>query len=352
LHILAGLVKEIWHTIDEAAVYILFGILVAGLIQMFVDKDKIAKHLGKRGLKSVLLAAICGIPLPLCSCGVLPTAISLRKNGASKGATLSFLISTPESGVDSIAISYALLDPIMTVFRPVAAFITAITAGIFENIFGKKEQKTASSKIDACINCGEDGKGHVHSLGQRFKYGMRYAFVDLLGDISVWLLIGIIVAGIISYFIPQTIIENYLGSGWQAMFLMLIVGMPLYICATASTPIAAALIAKGMSPGVALVFLLVGPATNIAGILSVGKFLGRRSLFIYLFSISVCAILLGLLLNHIYLISGINIQATFGKAGEVLPHSLKVISAIVLIVLMIYSIRHDIKEKKVKESRG
>ncbi|MBL7071099.1 MAG: SO_0444 family Cu/Zn efflux transporter [Candidatus Omnitrophica bacterium] len=338
------LAKEIWHTVDEAAIYILFGIFVAGLIQMFVDKAKIAKHLGGRGAKSVLLAAMCGIPLPLCSCGVLPTAISLRKNGASKGATLSFLISTPESGVDSIAISYALLDPIMTVFRPIAAFITAIVAGTFENIFGKKEQEVASSKASTCVSCGEADKQHSHSFMQKFKYGMRYAFVDLLGDISKWLMLGIIIAGIISYFVPQTLIQYYLGRGWQAMFLMLIVGIPLYICATASTPIAAALILKGMSPGVALVFLLVGPATNIAGILSVGRFLGRRSVIIYLLSISICAIGLGLLLNQIYSLSGINIRATIGKAGEVIPHYIKTLSSIILVVLMVNGIRLRQKE--------
>ena len=346
ISMLTGLIKEIWHTIDEASLYILFGIFVAGLIQMFVDKDKIARHLGGRGIKSVLLAAICGIPLPLCSCGVIPTAISLKKNGASKGATLSFLISTPESGVDSIAISYALLDPLMTIFRPIAAFVTAIIAGILENIFGKKEKDVTSSPIDSCVFCNGEDKGHNHSLIQKFKYGMRYAFVDLLGDISKWLMLGIVIAGIISYFVPQSVIENYLGHGWQAMLIMLIVGIPLYICATASTPIAAALIAKGMSPGVALVFLLVGPATNIAGILSVGKFLGKRSIIIYLLSISVCAVILGLLLNQIYLISGINIRATLGKAGEVLPHYLKIISAVILIVLMAYGIGHEINEKK------
>lgn len=247
--ILTDLIKEIWHTVDEASMYILFGIFVAGLIQMFVDKDKITRHLGGHGVKSVLLAAICGIPLPLCSCGVIPTAVSLRKNGASKGATLSFLISTPESGVDSIAISYALLDPIMTIFRPIAAFITAIIAGIAENILGKKEKEPTSSQMDSCVFCNGENKIHNHSLIHKFKYGMRYAFVDLLGDISKWLMLGIVIAGVISYFVPQTLIENYLGYGWQAMLIMLIVGIPLYICATASTPIAAALIAKGMSPG-------------------------------------------------------------------------------------------------------
>jgi len=340
-----GLLREVWHTFDDASFYILFGIFIAGLIQVFVDKDKIAKHLGKPGFKSVLLAAIFGIPLPLCSCGVIPTAISLKKNGASKGAVLSFLISTPESGVDSIAISYALLDPLMTVFRPVAAFITAIVAGISENIFGEKNKDAFAQQADSCIFCYEKDHKHKHDLISRFRYGMRYAFIDLLGDIAKWLTIGIVIGGIISYFVPQSFIENFLGSSWQSMLVMLAVGIPLYICASASTPIAAALIAKGMSPGVALVFLLAGPATNTAGILAVGKFLGKRSAVLYLLSISVSAVLLGLLLNQIYFISGINIKTTLGKASDILPHYIKLISAIILIILMINAILKMKREK-------
>ena len=340
-----GLLREVWHTFDDASFYILFGIFIAGLIQVFVDKDKIAKHLGKPGFKSVLLAAIFGIPLPLCSCGVIPAAISLKKNGASKGAVLSFLISTPESGVDSIAISYALLDPLMTVFRPVAAFITAIVAGISENIFGERDKDALTQQADSCIFCDEKDHKHNHSFISRFRYGMRYAFIDLLGDIAKWLTIGIVIGGIISYFVPQSFIENFLGSSWQAMLVMLAVGIPLYICASASTPIAAALIAKGMSPGVALVFLLAGPATNTAGILAVGKFLGKRSAVLYLLSISVSAVLLGLLLNQIYFISGINIKTTLGKASDILPHYIKLISAIILVILMINAILKMKREK-------
>lgn len=334
-----GLLREVWHTFDDASFYILFGIFIAGLIQVFVDKDKIVKHLGKPGFKSVLLAAIFGVPLPLCSCGVIPTAISLKKNGASKGSVISFLISTPESGLDSIAISYALLDPLMTVFRPIAAFVTAVVAGVGENIFGKKDEIRTEKQADGCVFCNDHNGRHDHNLLHKFRYGMRYAFVELLGDLAKWLALGIIIGGIISYFVPQSFIENYLGSGWQAMLVMLLIGMPLYICASASTPIAAALIAKGMSPGVALVFLLAGPATNAAGILAVGKFLGRRSAVIYLTAIAACSILLGLLLNYIYYISGLDVRATLGKAGEIMPHYVKSISAIVLIILMIAAIR-------------
>lgn len=337
-YVIESLIGEIWHTMEEAAPYLLFGIFISGVIQMFINKDKIARHLGGRGIKSVLLSAVCGIPLPLCSCGVIPTAVSLRKNGASRGAVLSFLISTPESSVDSIALSYALLDPIMTVFRPAAAFITAIIAGITENIFGRKDGAHSSIRPGSCVFCEEE-EAHTHNLIEKFKYGMRYAFVDLLADIAVWLAFGIIMAGIIAYFVPQRLIEGYLGYNWQAMFIMLIIGIPLYICASASTPIAAALIAKGMSPGAALVFLLAGPATNIAGIITTGRFLGMRSVAIYLASIAVCSIVLGLLLNQIYLASGIDVKSALGGAGEVMPRYIKVCASWLLIMLMLNSIR-------------
>lgn len=328
------IIKEIWRVFSQASPYILFGLFIAGLIQIFIDKDKIVKYLGKPGLRSVFLAALCGVPLPLCSCGVIPTAISLRKNGASKGATLSFLISTPESSVDSIAISYALLDPIMTIVRPIAAFFTAMIAGLAENLFGRKDKDKSASGAKSCVSCENNEKKPKITILGKFKHGMRYAFIDLLGDISKWLVWGIIIAGLISYFVPQNLIERYLGNDWWSMFIVLLVGIPLYICATASTPLAAALIAKGMSPGVALVFLLVGPATNVAGMFTVGKFLGKRSVAIYLISISVCAVVLGLLLNQIYFMSGIDIRTTIGKAGSILPTYVKTISAIILIMLI------------------
>ena len=343
-----GILYEAWEILDESSLYILFGLFIAGLIQAFVRKERIAKYLGHQKIKSVFYAALFGIPLPLCSCGVLPTAMSLRKQGASKGATASFLISTPESGIDSMAITYALIDPLMTVFRPVAAFITAMTAGIVENLFPerKSEEKIEEDK-ESCIFCNEEencSQSHDHSLSYRITKGLHYAFVDLLGDIAKWLLIGIGIAAVISYLVPENVIETYLGYGWKPMLVMLIVGVPLYICATASTPIAAALIAKGMSPGVALVFLLTGPATNVASLTVIGKFLGKRSALTYLISICLCTIILGIILNQIYLASGIDIKATIGKAGEVIPHALKTVSAVILLFFMANSVYHESKE--------
>jgi len=224
-----NIILETVRVFNETAVYILFGFFISGLLYVFYPKEKVMKTFGKGRYVPVIKAALFGMPLPLCSCGVISTAISLRKQGANRGAAISFLISTPETGVDSIAVTYALLDPIMTVFRPIAAFITAVFAGVITNLLTPHddEQKISSQ---ACATCGEAGAdGHVHSNKTKFKRAMDYAFVDLLGD-----------TGVISAAIPQNFFEHYIGSGVSSMLVMLVVGIPLYICATSSTPVAAA----------------------------------------------------------------------------------------------------------------
>ncbi len=335
LGIVAGIAREIWKLFADAAPYIIFGLVVAGLMEALVKREQIARHLGSPGLRSVVNAALIGIPLPLCSCGVLPTAMALKKNGASKGATVSFLIATPESGIDSIAISYALLDPLMTVFRPLAALASAVIAGICENLFGVKEpagKKTAMQ--GGCVFC-ELRTVHTHPIGERLRYGIVYAFTDLLCDLSKWLAIGIACGGIISYFVPESLIGRFLGYSPAAFLISLAAGIPMYICASASTPIAAALIAKGMSPGAALVFLLVGPATNTTSVLAIGKFLGKRSAAIYLLSLSTCALLSGALLNALYISSNIDIRREIRAGGELVPEAGRVAAALVLLFFMV-----------------
>jgi len=211
-------------------------------------------------------------------------------------------------------------------------------AGVSENFFGKKEKVAPAPKEEKCVFCEEKGHEHehAHSFFSKFLHSMEYAFVDLLGDIALWLTLGIIAGGVISYFVPASLIENYLGYDLPAMFIMLLIGIPLYICASASTPIAAALIAKGMSPGVALVFLLAGPATNTAGIITVAKFMGKRSVIIYLAAISVCSIGMGLLLNFIYKTFHISIIDVLGKGSHThMAQNAGLIAGPLLIILMI-----------------
>ncbi len=341
-----------WETLVTMAPYISLGFLMAGVLHIFVNTQMIVKYLGKGRIKSVIYAALLGIPLPLCSCAVLPTTTSLKKQGANNGAAMSFLISTPETGVDSIAVTYALLDPIMTIFRPVAAFFTAVTAGLAENFFGKtyddnnSEQLTPdlSCKVDNCCDgndCPSDIHFHHHRLWEKLYAGLRYGFGEILDDIAGWLLLGIAIAGAITVLIPENLIEKYLHGGIHSMLVMLIVGIPLYICATASTPIAAALILKGVSPGAALVFLLAGPATNAATISVVYGLFRKRATAIYLGSIALCSILMGLLLDKVYSWLKVSAYVVAGQAAELIPHWLSIITAVLLLLLMIRSLVND-----------
>jgi hypothetical protein len=365
--IIIGILVESWNLFEEAAPYLFLGFAVAGLLHALVPDEKILKYLGKSAgkFRSAFNASLIGIPLPLCSCGVVPAALSLKNRGATKGATLSFLISTPETGVDSIAITYALLDPIMTVFRPIASMTTALFTGIAENIIGEKRDSKKSllssdngsialmqapTCSDSSCSCHSGSATDENaSVLIKIKNALRYSFVELLGDISAWLMVGILIAGIISYVIPDELIGDYLGGGVFSMILMLVIGIPLYICATASTPLAAALVSKGMSPGTAFVFLLAGPATNAATITMVTRFLGKRSAALYLTMIAVCSLAFGLLLDTIYFRLGIEASSIVGNASEVLNPWIKTAFALILIPFIVHGIY---KQRKLKKDRN
>jgi uncharacterized membrane protein YraQ (UPF0718 family) len=340
--IILSVFQESWHLLLEASVYILFGMLVGGLLKVFLNPSFVADHLGKGKFSSVIKAALFGIPIPLCSCGVLPAAASLKKQGANNGATTAFLISTPESGVDSMAITYALLDPIMTVARPVSAFITAVAAGITENLLQTQKEKDwekvvdRSCPIDNCCDgneCPPEEHAKHHTFAEKIWYGLKFAVDDLWGDLAGWFFAGLLLAGIIAAIIPQELMVKYLGGGLHSMLIMLLVGVPMYICATASTPIAAALILKGVSPGAALVFLLVGPATNVTSLSVLFGLLGKRATAIYLVMLSLFAVLSGLILDMIYNSFGISASVIAGQAGEVIPHWVQLSGAIIVILL-------------------
>lgn len=346
LEMLTGVINASWQVLNDSAIYCLFGIFMSGVLKSFMSDDFVAEHLGTNNITSVVKASLLGIPLPLCSCGVIPVAMGLRRQGAGKGPTTAFLISTPETGVDSIAITYALLDPIMTVVRPVAAFITATVAGILVNFMpdGKEVRPVnggAGCSSTCSCSCGPDdtdqnsGHGHGHSLMQRVKAGLGFAFGDMLSDIGPSLLAGIVIAGCISYFVPNGFIEQNLGAGIRPMLVMLAVGIPLYVCATASTPIVAALALKGLTPGAALVFLLAGPATNIAAILVVARLMGKRVAAVYVSVIAVVALALGMAVNKVYELLSISITGwaaiTHSTHGGILTDA----SALLLLALIL-----------------
>lgn len=336
---------EVWEILLEAAPYVLFGFFVAGLLKGFLPDNFVTRHLGKDKKGAVVKASMFGVPLPLCSCGVIPAAAGLRQQGASKGATTSFMISTPETGVDSIAITYALLDPIMTVVRPVAAFISALTAGTLVDMF---PEKTKSGKVEftplnfppttlkkeECTSGCCSSKPVRSSFTEKFMTGMQFAFGELVADIGKWLLIGIFIAALVSTFMPVTFFQEYVGDGLWSMILMVVIGVPMYVCATASTPIAAALALKGLSPGGALVFLLAGPATNAATITVVAQTLGKRVALIYVSSIAVTSVILGLAVNWLYAKLGLSVFAWINNVEAHQHGIIAYASAILLLILV------------------
>lgn len=331
-----------WHMLQDASLYIVIGLFAGGMLKAFLSPAYVASHLGRGRFSSVFKAALLGIPLPLCSCGVLPAAAELKKQGANNGATTAFLISTPESGVDSISISWALLDPLMTVFRPLAAFVTALVAGISENLIHPSVPQAAGTQKNDCSchsQCaGDDTLGEDAikiSFTEKIRRGIGYAFGELWDDLAIPFLVGLLLAGIIGVVLPDTFFHAYLSGGWSSMLIMLVFGIPLYICATASTPMAAAFILKGVSPGAVLVFLLVGPATNIASITVLSKILGKRTLVLYLFSIALVSLLAGLALDQLYAVLGISAQASAGKAAEVIPAWLRNSATALVLILSV-----------------
>ncbi len=287
-----GFLASVIEILAEMAPYLLLGFLIAGLLHAFLPQKTIFRFLGRTKFGSALNAALLGVPLPLCSCGVIPTGMSLYKNGASKGATVSFLISTPQTGVDSILVTYSLLGLPFAILRPIVAFVTGVFGGYFTAV-------VEPVSIEPVANT-ENGNGtHKTSLLGKLKMVFDYGFVEFLQDISKWLIIGVLLAAVISVMIPDNFfIDMGLSPIWQ-MLIVLAFSVPLYICATASVPLAAVLMLKGLSPGAALVLLMAGPATNAATITVLGNVLGKRTLFTYLASIIGGALLFGFLIDYV-----------------------------------------------------
>jgi uncharacterized membrane protein YraQ (UPF0718 family) len=330
------LLIETWRIFTDAAPYVIFGFLAAGLIKAIVPEDAVARHLGGRSTTAVIKASLFGIPLPLCSCGVIPAAIGLRQQGAGRGPSAAFLVSTPESGVDSIAITWALLDPVMTVIRPIAAFITGTLTGILINLLPEETTELDVEQNDSgCQSSCCETESHAKApLAKRMAAGIHYAFGELLKDIGGWLLIGVLVAGLVATLLPDDFFALLFENQAASLVLMLLVGIPLYMCASASTPVAAALVLKGLSPGAALVFLLAGPATNAATLTVVARFWGRKATMVYLAVISCCSLLLGWLTNLFYAWAGIDISRWVTPAEDHTAGGWHTLAAIVLLALI------------------
>jgi uncharacterized membrane protein YraQ (UPF0718 family)/copper chaperone CopZ len=299
LAILAKVASESWLVLGQMAPYLLFGFLAAGILSVCFSPRWIERHLGRRGFGPVLKASLLGVPLPLCSCGVIPVAASIRRHGASRAATTSFLLSTPQTGVDSIAVTYALLGPVFALFRPIAAFFTGLLGGGLVQLFGGQngEEESADGKNHACAEpcCADKESRNI------VWRSMHYGFVTLPRDIGGALLFGVLVAGAITAVVPaDNQLQPYLGGGIVSILIMMAIGVPLYVCASASVPIAAGLIHLGASPGAALAFLISGPATNAATIATTWKLMGRRTALLYLLTVVISAVGCGLLLDGLF----------------------------------------------------
>lgn len=281
---------EIIDLINRMSPYLLLGFLLAGVMHAFVPNTLYRRYLGDSSFRAVVNAAMIGVPLPLCSCGVIPTAMSLRREGASRGATVSFLIATPQTGVDSIVATYSIMGLPFALLRPVAALVTALFGGELVNLL--EREGTSGQDVDMPT------PQPARSFAERVVAVLRYAFVDMMQDIGRWLILGLIVAGVITVFVPDSFFALFADNSLLSMLLVLLFAMPMYLCATGSIPIAVALVMKGLSPGTALVLLMAGPAVNAASMLLVGKVLGRRTLLLYIASIVGGAMAFGLFVDY------------------------------------------------------
>ena len=330
-----SIIVDFWNTVAEMSPYLLFGFFMAWILSVPVSQRLVEKHLGGRGIWPLLKASLFGIPLPLCSCSVIPVSMSLNKHGAGKGSTISFLLSTPQTGVDSIFVTYSLLGPVFAIFRPLVALVTGLVGGILVELFdrGTKDDKpTPAECTDECCSSG--------NIASRVVRGLKYGFVTLPRDIGKAMLVGLVIAAFISAVVPDDFFaEKLLGTGIFAMVVMMFLGIPVYVCATASVPIAAALIAKGLTPGAALVFLITGPATNAAGFTTIWKVLGRRTAIAYLFTVVVCALGAGLLLDMIFPDLGSSIQTHIHQMESSIFGHISAVALLAVLAIAIFSTR-------------
>ncbi|MEQ8769037.1 MAG: SO_0444 family Cu/Zn efflux transporter [Phycisphaerales bacterium] len=349
---------ELWMILLDSGVWLIVGFALAGVVHALVPMGWIRKQLGGRGVIPIAKAAALGLPMPLCSCSVIPVAASLRQAGAGKGASAAFTISTPQTGEESIPLTWALFGPVFAIARPIIAIVTAFVAGVAidriapdtprsEQDRGERgddaeagsccSEPRASARADAAGSCcAHEGDDDTPALGARVLKALKYGFVTLPADLAPWLITGLVLAAVVASAVPEGWIGEHLGSGIVPMLLALVVGVPLYICATSSTPLAFALVTAGMSPGAALVLLLAGPATNTATMAWVIKDLGKRALAVYLVVIALFALASGLAFDAF--LSGAIDLASGDDRHEHIVGVLAPIGAVALSVLMVVAL--------------
>ena len=370
MNLVTDFVWEFITLFSEMAPFLLLGFLLAGILHVWVPNHLYVPKIAKSNFASVLWAAIFGVPLPICSCGVIPTSIAIRKEGASKGASVSFLISTPATGVDSILATYSLLGLPFAILRPVAAFVTALFGGVLTNFATRGEADRSESAGNAAVGAHGDSAKHEHhhehhhehcgcccdddhehcecggpSAGSgnftgKIKETFRYGLVNMVGDVSKWLMIGLVLGALISAFVPNELFLALREYPFLCMVCVLLLAMPMYTCATGSIPLALALVAKGITPGAALVLLMAGPATSIASMLVVGKAFGKRTLAAYLFSIAFGAMFFGFIVDTFFMDTFLSAMLPQGAAdchGHVALDVFDYVCAGLLAAFMLYA---------------
>lgn len=366
------LLTNFWQLFVLSAPWLMLGLFLAGLINVYLPANFLQRHLGKEGFWTTVKAAFIGAPMPLCSCGVIPAAVGLRRAGASKSATTSFLVSTPETGVDSVSVSYVLLGPFMAIIRPIAAITSAITAGVLVGKESKPEatptqpsssgccaEKTPQPRTSCCTNkqqapvsqvptqvqqadktapascCSSRSKATKEpSFMAKFKQAVHFSTTKLLNDTAMWLMIGLFFAALVQTYVPASYLSQW-GSGLLAMTVMVLISIPMYICATASTPVAAGLLIAGVSPGAVLVFMLAGPATNIATLGVVGKELGKRAIIAYLSGVIGVALAFGYLTDWLVARFDFAVSPLVGHQHELMAPWLSQSLAVILLLLLL-----------------
>ena len=366
----------------EMAPYLLLGFFIAGLLRTFVPRTLYSRHLSPRTFGSVVKAAAIGVPLPLCSCGVIPTAVGLRKEGASHGACTSFLIATPQTGVDSIAATYSLMGLPFAIIRPIAALFTAMFGGVLVNRFAREDEALSAQVAETgehsechchdshehkdehehcCCHshdsheqehehCCHDSHEHSHTFLTKLRGALEYGFVEMLQDVGKWLVIGLLIAALITVAVPNEWLAALHEYKLLNMLIVLAVAIPMYVCATGSIPIAVSLMAKGLTPGAALVLLMAGPAVNSASMLVIGKVFGRRTLVLYILSIVIGAMLFGLGIDYLLPQTWFAVQSAIADTADC-AHCLTpwdwawIILLVVLMLNAFWPMRHKHHDK-------
>lgn len=329
---LNNFINEINSLFIEMAPYLILGFLISGFLYIFTSKEMITKNVGTTGFMSVLKAAILGVPMPLCSCGVIPVATSMYKRGATKGATLSFLISTPQTGVDSILLTLNQMGPQFAIIRPIVALITGLIGGLIGDWSGDKDYQSSVT-----VN-------HPHKR-KNFMDGLKYSFITLPQDIINPLIKGIIISGLISVLLPSDFFISYKLTGITAMIIIAIASVPIYVCATASVPIAMVLISKGLEPGAAFVFLMAGPATNAATISVIMNSLGKKIVYVYISVIFISSIIFGLLINAFLDPNSLPMNMSHSHSHNMFWNVFKNISVIAMLIISVYAIFNQFANK-------